>query len=117
MVRPVSCPPGQGVRGAGVMTSWRVVNLVLIGAVLVVAGLIALGPARTHDRNFEYFPDMARSARYNTFAPNPNVPDGKTLQPPVAGTLALERAPGASHPQSAGDVAPRSGAEMANPFA
>jgi mono/diheme cytochrome c family protein len=98
------------------MKSWRTINLGLIGAIVVVGGLLLLGPAQTQLRNFEYFPDMARSARYNTFAPNPNFPDGKTLQPPVPGTVALERLPGTTSggPESA---APRPGADTANPFA
>jgi mono/diheme cytochrome c family protein len=90
--------------------------LALIGALVVVAALLLLGPAQTQLRNFEYFPDMARSARYNTFAPNPNFPDGKTLQPPVAGTVPLEHLPGTTigGPEMA---APRPGTDAANPFA
>ena len=37
--------------------------------------------------NFEYFPNMAHSARYNAFAANPNFSDGKTLQPPPPGSI------------------------------
>ena len=68
------------------------VNVVLGALVLVVAGLILAGPARLGVRNLEYFPDMARSPRYNTFSPNPNFADGKTLQGPVPGTIAIEEA-------------------------
>jgi len=38
-------------------------------------------------RAIEYMPDMAYSVPYNSFAPNPVTRDGKTLQPPVAGTV------------------------------
>ncbi|HEY3043462.1 MAG TPA: c-type cytochrome [Vicinamibacterales bacterium] len=36
---------------------------------------------------FEYFPDMARTARYNAFEANPNFPDGSTLRVPPPGTI------------------------------
>ena len=37
--------------------------------------------------NFEYFPDMARTARYNAYEENHNFPDGMTLRAPVPGTI------------------------------
>ena len=37
--------------------------------------------------NFEYMPNMARTARYNAFEDNPNFPDGMTLRVPVPGTI------------------------------
>lgn len=36
---------------------------------------------------FEYFPDMARTVRYNAFEANPNFPDGSTLRVPPPGTI------------------------------
>jgi mono/diheme cytochrome c family protein len=36
---------------------------------------------------FEYFPDMARTARYNAFESNPNFADGSTLRTPPPGTI------------------------------
>lgn len=45
------------------------------------------------DRNnpgYDYFPDMAYSKAYETYAPNPNFRDGKTLQAPVEGTISRE---------------------------
>jgi mono/diheme cytochrome c family protein len=36
---------------------------------------------------FEYFPDMARTARYNAFEANPNFADGMTLRVPPTGTI------------------------------
>lgn len=38
----------------------------------------------------DYFPDMAYSKAYETYAPNPNFPDGKTMQAPVEGTVSRE---------------------------
>ncbi len=37
--------------------------------------------------NFEYFPEMARSPRFNAFEANPNFSDGMTLRTPVPGTI------------------------------
>jgi mono/diheme cytochrome c family protein len=36
---------------------------------------------------YEYFPDMAESETYETYAPEPVFADGKTAQPPVEGTI------------------------------
>ena len=37
--------------------------------------------------NFEYFPNMVRTERYNAFEENPNFSDGMTLRAPVPGTI------------------------------
>jgi mono/diheme cytochrome c family protein len=99
------------------MRPWRTANLLLLGGVVVLAVLLGLGAMRGRPGRYEYFPDMARSARYNAFSPNPNFPDGKTLQPAVAGTIAVERAPGSAMSPALADMAPRPGTDMANPFA
>jgi mono/diheme cytochrome c family protein len=57
---------------------------------------------------FEYFPNMVRTARYNTFEANPNFPDGMTLRPPVRGTIPRGLAP----LPPVGDA----GGELTNPF-
>lgn len=36
---------------------------------------------------WEYGRDMVHSAAYESYTPNPNFADGKTMQPPVAGTI------------------------------
>ena len=36
---------------------------------------------------WEYFDDMMRSEAYESYTPNPNFADGKTMQPPVKGTI------------------------------
>ena len=87
----------------------------LLAALVVTVMLNGAGPADTGRRNFEYFPDMARLARYNTFAPNPNFADGKTLQPPVPGTIPLDDPFPASN-NRARALVPRPGADMPNPF-
>jgi mono/diheme cytochrome c family protein len=57
---------------------------------LVLNVIVRQPPTRP---NFEYFPDMARTARYNAFSPNPNFADGMTLRMPVPGTIARELPP------------------------
>jgi len=58
---------------------------------LFCCGFIFLACDR--DKNnpgYDYFPDMAYSKAYETYASNPNFPDGKTLQPAVEGTVSRE---------------------------
>lgn len=38
---------------------------------------------------YEFLPDMSQAIPYESFSPNPNTRDGKTLQPPVAGTIPM----------------------------
>jgi len=60
----------------------------VLGAALVVSiglNIAALGPKVL--RNFDYFPNMVRTARYNAFEENPNFSDGMTLRVPVPGTI------------------------------
>jgi mono/diheme cytochrome c family protein len=87
----------------------RVTLTGVLGAALVVSiGLnvvVRLPGARTR-LNVEYFPDMARTARYNAFEENPNFPDGMTLRAPAPGTI-----PRGLPPLAFGGAAP-----MQNPF-
>ena len=54
--------------------------------------------------NFEYFPNMARSARFNAFEENPNFEDGLTLRTPVPGTVPRGSQPiGEINPFTTGD--------------
>src|SRR5436190_21206982 len=64
-----------------------IVNSVLGVALVASLALNVLERTAAVRPNFEYFPDMARTARFNAFSPNPNFPDGMTLQVPVAGTI------------------------------
>lgn len=54
---------------------------------LAAAACWAPGCRDTRQPGLEYMPDMAHSLAYDSFAPNPNTRDGKTLQAPVAGTV------------------------------
>lgn len=59
--------------------------------VIAIIGTISISCDR--DKNnpgYDYFPDMFYSKPYDTYAPNPNFQDKKTLQVPVAGTISRE---------------------------
>jgi mono/diheme cytochrome c family protein len=69
---------------------WRFILL----AGTMVAGFSLTSCDRTRfDKGYEYFPDMAHSLAYETYAPNPNFSDGKTEQMPVKGTISREMIP------------------------
>jgi len=81
--------------------------------ILLVAGTILVKRDFTQ-RNSELLPGMVNSVPYNTFAPNKNFPDGKTLQLPIDGTLVkgFDKLPYTSSP----DDAVRAGNELKNPL-
>lgn len=58
-------------------------------AFMFLLGTIGLGSCdRTrHNKGYEYFPDMAHSLAYETYADNPNFTDGKTMRTPPEGTI------------------------------
>lgn len=91
----------------------QVANALLL--VLTIAFLslnLALRPDPSR-RNFELFPDMARSVAYDTFAPNPNFADGKTLRELVPGTIVRGLMP--LHYVATKDDAERAGRELLAP--
>lgn len=90
-------------------------NTILLIAFIGTVGLNWYGAPDLGRRNFEYFTNMARSARYNGFSPNPNFPDGKTLQQPVPGTIPRGYHP--LHLVATKEDAIRAGEELQNPFA
>ncbi|MFN8208290.1 MAG: cytochrome c [Bacteroidales bacterium] len=49
--------------------------------------LLAACDRDNNSPGWDYFPDMAYSYAYETYAPNPNTADGKTLIEPVKGTI------------------------------
>lgn len=60
--------------------------------ILTALALIAVFGSCDRDRNttgWQYFDDMAHSAAYETYTPNPNFADGKTMRNPVEGTIPL----------------------------
>ena len=40
-----------------------------------------------HSPGWQYFDDMVKSPAYESYTPNPNFDDGKTMQPPVDGAI------------------------------
>jgi mono/diheme cytochrome c family protein len=59
--------------------------LIVAFVLSVILNVVAFRPKAR--RNFEYFPNMVRTARYNAFEENPNFTDGMTLRAPVPGTI------------------------------
>jgi len=86
-------------------------------ATLALTFVLALAGCETDpspDTNHEYMPDMVGSLAYDSFAPNPNTRDGRTLMLPPAGTIPrgyqpLHFAPGPAE-------ATRAGRELSNPI-
>lgn len=82
----------------------------------VLATALLLG-ACDRDRNttgWEYFDDMAHSAAYETYTPNPNFADGKTLRNPVEGTIPLGFEPYLYEKNDEDRL--KAGMELKNPF-
>lgn len=65
----------------------RILATLLGLALLVSIGLNISVRRRVTRLNFEYFPNMVRTPRYNAFEENPNFSDGMTLRAPVPGTI------------------------------
>jgi len=64
--------------------------------------------------NREYMPDMVSSVAYDSFAPNPNTRDGRTLMAPPAGTIPRGYEP--VHFAPGPKEAERAGRELTNPI-
>ncbi len=83
---------------------------------LLFAGFLTASCGRDPKRpGYEFLPDMAHSVPYDSFAPNPNFKDGKTLQAPPAGTIPrgfMSYAYGTTP-----EEAERAGRELVNPVA
>ena len=69
------------------MTGRQRLNIGLGAALIASLGLHLGGSGPARARNFEFFPDMVRTPRYNAFEANPNFDDGSTLRMPVPGTI------------------------------
>jgi mono/diheme cytochrome c family protein len=63
------------------------VNVALLLTFLASVGLqLAFHPEPARP-NREFLPEMVRTPRYNAYSPNPNFPNGQTLQSPMPGTI------------------------------
>jgi mono/diheme cytochrome c family protein len=83
----------------------------------ILAIVLFLGSAcdRTRDTTgWDYFPDMYYSEAYETFTPNPNFADGKTMRQPVPGTIPRDIVP-FPYEKTEVDMI-RAGKELTNPF-
>ncbi len=95
--------------------SLRPIDIVLLVA-LAACVVITWTAGRDFSRpNVEFIPDMAHSVAYDAFAPNPNFPDGKTLQPPPTGTIPRDLPP--LHFAATPEDAERAGRELHSPVA
>ena len=62
-------------------------NILLL---VMLAGAVGANYAVRHEPahpNREYLPEMVHSAAFESFSINPFFPDGKTMQPPLSGTV------------------------------
>jgi mono/diheme cytochrome c family protein len=67
-----------------------------ITALFAVCGILLLGTScdRTrNDKGYEYFPDMAHSLTYETYAENPAMPDNHVMRLPAENTISREVVP------------------------
>ena len=97
------------------MITRGLLNAILL---LLLAATLALNLAVRPDLarpNYEYFPNMAHSPRYNAFAANPNFADGKTLQAPPPGSIPRGFLP--IHYAATPQDALRAGEELQEPLA
>ncbi len=97
------------------MNSTRKLNIVLLIVFLASLGLNWAARRDPTQPNREPLPEMVRTPRYNAFAPNPNFADGKTLRPPVPGTIPRGYLP--LHYTAAKEDALRAGEELQSPLA
>lgn len=84
---------------------------------LAAIALIIVFGSCDRDRNstgWQYFDDMAHSAAYETYTPNPNFADGKTMRNPVEGTIPLGYQPYLYEKNDTDRVS--AGKELVNPF-
>ncbi|HEX2934905.1 MAG TPA: cytochrome c [Bacteroidales bacterium] len=63
---------------------------ILIPLMVLSAIILTSCDRDKNNPGYDYFPDMAYSKAYESYAPNPNYSDGKTLQTPVDGTVSRD---------------------------
>lgn len=88
-------------------------NIILACVLAVIVAINWLGARDYRRPNYEFLPNMVRSVPYDTYSPNPNFPDGKTLQTPPPGTIP-HGAPALSYGPTTQEAL-RAGEELANP--
>ena len=93
----------------------RALNVALVLLITTIVGLHLLVRADPARPNYRVPTNMADSAAYHSFAPNPVFPDGKTLQESPRGAIARDHLP--LHYSASPEDAARAGAELLNPLA
>jgi mono/diheme cytochrome c family protein len=91
-----------------------IVNSILLAVLLgtfVVAAAMRRDPSSP---NFSFMREMVDSVPFDSYAPNPALPNGRTLQPPIPGTIARGDMP--LHFTATPEDALRAGEELRNPF-
>ena len=92
----------------------RSLNLLFLISIVIIGALNWIIRRDFSQPNLEFLPEMVRSVPYDSFAPNPNFPDGKTLQLPVPGTIPRGFLP--LHFEATPQDSERAGEELQNPY-
>ena len=94
--------------------SRRLVDALLLTGIAVSLGANGALQRDTSRPGLEFLPEMVHSTAYRAFSDNPHFRDGKTLQLPVAGTIARGHKP--LHFEATEADAVRAGLQLVNPF-
>ena len=79
---------GQVIRQRRLMFPFTAIkNGVICSFFLLTFALMSSCDYNRRTTGWQYFDDMAQSEAYESYTPNANFKDGKTMQPPVAGTI------------------------------
>jgi len=87
-------------------------NIFTIGLIIVFFAIVSCDRDKNNP-GYDYFPDMAYSKAYETYAPNPNFADGKTLQMPITETISRDAE---NYPYKKTDEDIPKAAKLKNPF-
>ena len=91
------------------------INLALAALLFILLALMASNAVDYSQPNYEFLPNMKRSRAAHAYSANSVFPDGRTMQMPVAGTIARGELP--LHYAPTKEDAVRAGEELLNPFA
>ncbi len=92
----------------------RKVNWFLGTALVLTVFLNWLLGSDSSRPNHEFLPEMVRSVPFDSYSRHPALPEGNTLQPPQAGTIARGQLP--LHYRATPEDAVRAGKELHNPL-
>lgn len=88
---------------------------IVLGVLLGLVSLFAILIRADHTQpNWEFLPEMKRSPAWKSYEANPNFANGRTLQPPVAGTISRGELP--LYYAATKEDALRAGEELKNPY-